>query len=319
MAKTISISKTATQSNRIIVFDMDETLGYFVELGMFWDAVQYFYVKRKMSRDTRMEIDEEKSIHMNDTVTGGAGSNTNRNAITSKEHFCKVLDLFPEFIRPDMAKMLEYILSKKNSNHCDKILIYTNNQGPKSWANLISYYFEYSLETPVFDKVISAFKVKGKHIELDRTTHDKTVDDLKRCAKLYQKTDICFIDDQFHPLMKSNNVYYINVKPYVYNLKYDEMAERYYNVFSNAFLDGIVDKAEFIKEITTFMNEFRYTITTKSVKELAKDKFISQRMMYHLRSFFNEVKQNKTIKKKKAMSRNRKNSVKRKQAFTRRR
>ena len=54
MAKNISISKTATQSNRIIVFDMDETLGYFVELGMFWDALQYFYVKRKMSRDTRM-------------------------------------------------------------------------------------------------------------------------------------------------------------------------------------------------------------------------------------------------------------------------
>jgi len=279
------------KSNRIIVFDMDETLGYFVELGMFWDALQHFYVNRKMSpRDTT----EEKSIQIKD--------------ITSTLHFCKVLDLFPEFIRPDMIKMLEYILSKKNNNHCDKLLIYTNNQGPKSWANLISSYFDYSLEKPVFDTVIGAFKVKGKHIELDRTTHDKTVEDLKRCAKLYKNTDICFLDDQYHPHMKNDNVYYINVKPYIYNLKYDEMAERYYNAFSETFLDGVVDKEDFIKYITMFMNEFRYTITTKSQKDINVDKFISQRMLYHLKCFFNEPKRNKTIKKNKRISHNKKNN-----------
>lgn len=279
------------KSNRIIVFDMDETLGYFVELGMFWDALQHFYVKRKM---LPQETIEEKSIQIKD--------------ITSTLHFCKVLDLFPEFIRPDMIKMLEYIISKKNNNHCDKLLIYTNNQGPKSWANLISSYFDYSLEKSVFDNVIGAFKVKGKHIELDRTTHDKTVEDLKRCAKLYQNTDICFLDDQYHPHMKNDNVYYINVKPYIYNLKYDEMAERYYNAFSETFLDGVVDKEDFIKYITMFMNEFRYTITTKSQKDINVDKFISQRMLYHLKCFFNEPKRNKTIKKVKRISHNKKNN-----------
>jgi hypothetical protein len=281
------------KSNRIIVFDMDETLGYFVELGMFWDALQHFYVKRKM---LPQETIEEKSIQIKD--------------ITSTLHFCKVLDLFPEFIRPDMIKMLEYILSKKNNNHCDKLLIYTNNQGPKSWANLISSYFDYAIEKEnrVFDKVIAAFKVKGKHIELDRTTHDKTFDDLKRCAKLYQNTDICFLDDQYHPHMKNDNVYYINVKPYVHNLKFEDMAERYYNAFNDTFLDGAVDKADFIKEITSFMNEFRYTITSKSQKDITVDKFISQRMMYHLKCFFNEPKRNKTIKKNKQHNTNKKNN-----------
>jgi hypothetical protein len=27
---------------KIVVFDLDETLGYFVEFGMFWDALQNF-------------------------------------------------------------------------------------------------------------------------------------------------------------------------------------------------------------------------------------------------------------------------------------
>ena len=31
---------------KIIVFDLDETLGYFMELGMFWDALNA-YIKDK--------------------------------------------------------------------------------------------------------------------------------------------------------------------------------------------------------------------------------------------------------------------------------
>lgn len=273
-------------SNKVIVFDMDETLGYFVELGIFWDALQHFYKKHKLivydAHAGAGAIEEAKSINIQ--------------GLKSKDHFCKVLDLFPEFIRPDMNKMLEYILSKKNDNHCDKVIIYTNNQGPKNWANMISAYFEYHLQKPVFDKVIGAFKVKGKHIELDRTTHDKTVDDLKRCAKLYEKTDICFLDDQYHPHMKNENVYYINVKPYVYQLKYADMAERYYNAFN---IRDLFIKSDFIHEITAFMNEFKYTVTNKTPREYSVDKFISQRMMYHLKCFFNEAKhpRNKTIKK----------------------
>jgi len=29
-------------SSKIVVFDLDETLGYFVELGMFWDALKAY-------------------------------------------------------------------------------------------------------------------------------------------------------------------------------------------------------------------------------------------------------------------------------------
>jgi hypothetical protein len=270
-----------SSSNKVIVFDMDETLGYFVELGMFWDALRDFYVKHNMNMNVCDT--EEKTINVKD--------------LTSRQHFCKVLDLFPEFLRPDIIKILRYIISKKNNNHCDKVLIYTNNQGPKSWANLISSYFDYRMQEikmPVFDKIIGAFKVKGKYIELDRTTHDKTVDDLIRCAKIYDKTDICFIDDQYHPYMKNDKVYYINVKPYVYNLNFQDMAERYFNAFNRIIT---VDKSDFINYIVTFMKKYRFTITPKNDNDYNVDKYVSKHMMYHIKSFFNGMKMNKTIKK----------------------
>ena len=30
---------------KVVVFDLDETLGHFVELGMFWDALNDYYKK----------------------------------------------------------------------------------------------------------------------------------------------------------------------------------------------------------------------------------------------------------------------------------
>ena len=29
--------------NKVVVFDLDETLGYFVEFGIFWEALQEYF------------------------------------------------------------------------------------------------------------------------------------------------------------------------------------------------------------------------------------------------------------------------------------
>jgi hypothetical protein len=91
------------------------------------------------------------------------------------------------------------------------------------------------------------------------------------------------------------------------------MAERYYDTYHKTLLDDVVHKNEFILYIVSFMNEFRYTVIEKDDKDFNVDKFISQRMMYHLKCFFNEKKRNKTIKKAKKVA----NHNKRKYAFTR--
>jgi len=50
-------------SNTIVVFDLDETLGHFVEIGVFWDALQKVYGPQ------------------------------------DSYHFFEVMDLFPEFFK----------------------------------------------------------------------------------------------------------------------------------------------------------------------------------------------------------------------------
>ena len=50
------------------------------------------------------------------------------------------------------------------------MIIYTNNQGPKSWAVKIKDYFHYKLSYNLFDRVIGAYKVNGKINEKSRNT-----------------------------------------------------------------------------------------------------------------------------------------------------
>ena len=43
-----------------------------------------------------------------------------------------ILDMFPEFSRPDIFGIFNYLDKKKRDGACDQIMIYTNNQGPRS-------------------------------------------------------------------------------------------------------------------------------------------------------------------------------------------
>jgi hypothetical protein len=152
------------------------------------------------------------------------------------------------------------------------------------------------LKQQTFDKIISAFKVRGKQIELCRTTHDKSVSDLFRCTKIPENTQICFIDDQLHPLMKHDNVYYINVKPYNYSIDFEKMTDTYY---THNIKTG--DKKEFIKFMTTHMNKSGYLSEPINIDEHNVDKIISKQLLIHLRDFFKSKNKTKRVK------RNRKN------------
>ena len=72
-------------TSKIVVFDMDETLGYYMELGMFYDALKS-YIKT-----------------YNIPLT------------TDQVLFNKVLDLFPEFLRPNIINILNFLKTKKKN------------------------------------------------------------------------------------------------------------------------------------------------------------------------------------------------------------
>ena len=84
---------------KIVVFDLDETLGYFTQYGIFWDSLSN-YLKIK-----------------------------NKNQL-SQTDFDIILELFPEFLRPNIINILTYLKNKKKSN-CFKYFLDRSNNNYK--------------------------------------------------------------------------------------------------------------------------------------------------------------------------------------------
>jgi len=246
---------------KIVVFDLDETLGSFFEVGIFWSSLENYY-----------------------------GHNL------FKERLFEVLDLFQDFLRPNIFKILEFIKLQKEHKLCDHVMIYTNNQGPKSWVKMIGDYFNAKLGYELFDKIIAAFKINNKIIEMCRTSHDKNVTDLIRCTKIPPNTEICFIDDQFHSLMVEDNVYYINVKPYTFTMPFETMAERYFDTYLKKNEPDSRD--DFIQSIVTHMKRYNFIVRTKSDIEQKTDKVVSKQLLIHLENFFKKGRTKNTRKHK---------------------
>lgn len=233
---------------KVVVFDLDETLGYFGEFGRFCILLDEYY----------KNDDKAYSI------------------------FNQLMDLYPEFIRPNMLSVLKFLLQKKKENKCQAIMIYTNNNGERKWIQYIKGYFEYKLNSKIFDQIISAFKINGKVVEINRTSHDKSIDDFFRCTKLPANIEICFIDDIFHPKMESDNVYYIHVKEYRYILPSDEIINRFLN---SPLSNDIKNKDEFIQ---FSKSRLKYNILEKSTHEHDIDVIVSKKMFEHIKEFFNK-------------------------------
>ena len=94
---------------KVVVFDLDETLGYFIEFGIFWDSLKEYVNKNNIDCNINQDL------------------------------FNKILDLFPEFLRPNIINILQYLKKKKLTNKCSKIMIYTNNHALKFLLMLLVY------------------------------------------------------------------------------------------------------------------------------------------------------------------------------------
>lgn len=248
---------------KIVVFDLDETLGYFVEYGIFWDCLNNYLLK------------ENYELTQND--------------------FNETLDLFPEFLRPNIISILNYLKNKKQSKCCNKMMIYTNNQGPQKWAQQIISYFESKINYKLFDQIIAAFKVNGKKIEIRRTSHEKSYNDLIRCTQIPLDAEICFLDDNYFPEMAHKNVYYINIKPYYHDLRFETMIQRF--ISSELGKKLITEKGNNIDFMNTMMREFKrynFTVINKDEVENEVDKILSKEILTHLQEFFNKSLKNKS-------------------------
>ena len=237
--------------HNFIIFDLDETLGHFAQLGVIHDAI--VHVRKKQMTQAEFNV---------------------------------LCDVFIEYFRPGIFLILKYLKRKKKKLNHLKIVIYTNNNGPKSWAKKIYSYIHSKLRYKLFDQSIGAYKIFDKLIEKNRTTHDKTIKDFRSCTRAPRHSTYCFIDDQYHPDMENDNVYYIHVKPYV-------------TVISSSIIKHKLQKLNFdlneynIQKILVYIQKYNFqTVHVNNQIEKAQTK----KILLHIQEYIQGI--SKTKKKK---------------------
>jgi hypothetical protein len=162
--------------NKLVVFDLDETLGYFSQLYVIWCSLI------KLSNSKLSVID-----------------------------FYKLSDNYIFYYQPAIFETLYYL--KENNV---KTIIFTNNQALYWWPKLIALYLNYKINSKNFFKmIIGSYKIGKSLNDKRRTSTMKKYEDLKNIMKLNDDTKILFLDDQEHPEMRHPNVEYFKVPEYV--------------------------------------------------------------------------------------------------------
>ena len=233
-------------SNLVVVFDLDKTIGYFTQIGILIEAIEKI-IKRDMKQ---------------------------------KEIFI-LFDLFPEIFRKGMMKTFEYLMQKKKTQKI-KVMIYTNNIGPKSWVYTIKKYIENKLNYNLFDRTIAAWKVGNVVYEKLRTSHNKRYDDLLRCGKLKKTDKIIFFDDFIHYHLNHDNVTYIHNKPYQKDYLFVKMINK---IYKSPLKDIVKDVSK--KEILDEIKHYNYK--EKKFTKLSETSFLNE-----IKSFLKKYKKNYT-------------------------
>ena len=256
-ASKTQLKRIYKRYDKVLVFDLDETLGSFSELQWIWNAII------KHHEQTTRPINQQNSQQL----------------------LLKILiDIYPEFLRPGILSILEYVGQKKKQGECMAIFIYTNNQNPPPWTERIVEYFNQYIEEktnirPFFDQVIRAFKIGQETIEWMRTTHDKTHDDFIKCTLLPTTTEICFVDNTYFHSMIHPKVYYIQPKSYFHTLSQQGIIERFLLAETSGILDDYFPalRTNSFKSASTFLF-FSTAQSQKTARKALIQKFIERTM-----------------------------------------
>ena len=220
------------------------------------------------------------------------------------DEFDELLNLYPEFLRPGILTILEFINYKKSQGTLQKVYLYTNNQCGKEWVDRITAYIDVKIGAtkPLFDDKMYAFKIKQKILDVRRTTNNKTHDDFIKCTLLKDTTtEICFIDDVKYSRMCNDNVYYIKPRPYTHSLSKHEIIKR--------LLEHIpASVAPFNRDVLhSILYKYCSGFVVKSTDKLVSDIEITKKIMYHVREFLyfcgNRSDKGKTCRKRRVGNR----------------
>lgn len=206
---------------KIILIDMDETLGTFTEISVFLGA-------------------------LTDLCQG----------LDYTTEFFKAMEVFTCFQRPRIIDLLKYMVNLRKMNTISDIVLYTNNQGSNEWVKLIAYFFDTKVGSRVFDDIIFSYIIGNTINDSRRTTQDKVLPDVRRALNINSPTRFLFIDDQLHNGMLSQDVTYLRIEPYIYHMNFSHMAKLYHDTY---IIDGI-NIEEFVTSMIFLMSRRRYSV-----------------------------------------------------------
>jgi len=94
--------------------------------------------------------------------------------------------------------------------------------------------------------------------------------------------------------MANENIYYINVKPYYYDLQFDFMLKKFEeSTIGKRIING---DDEFKLKMMDNIKLYKYECIDKDLKEYEVDKILGKHIISHLQEFFNKSRKNKTIR-----------------------
>ena len=249
-------NKQRRHAQKVIVLDLDDTLGSFAHLHILWMGIV-------------------KGVRK-----GGL----------DKETFFRLFSLYPEFLRDNIRDVL-YIINEHKKRHV-KVFLYTNNQcHPDDWIDRVVEYIEETSNTPnLFDHFVRAFKIKDRVIEPLRTSTQKNINDLVNCTRIPKNADICFIDDTYYPRMLGDNVYYIHPVAYYHSMSIENIINRYVSsqLGSEIRVKSTVPRnyRSYIQDWFEFNNATRYIPQTYDANTCRVG---TQRLIAYIRDFFSSV------------------------------
>ena len=137
---------------------------------------------------------------------------------TRTENYAPLFDLFPEIFRPQLFELLNSLALLKRNKRIQGIVLYTNNRN-EDFVHQVIQYIHTKLGYPLFEPVLTYHSV-------ERTTREKTYQDLFACIKDGSTHLFCFIDDKYHERMVHADIYYIHSEAYHYVLDEKEVNKR---------------------------------------------------------------------------------------------
>ena len=264
------------RSKVAVIFDLDETIGHFYQVGKIWEGLKFF-------QETKFKDKE----------------------------FFKLLDMYPYVFRPKIFDVFRYLRDQKKKDPSIKVIIYSNNMGTPKWENKIKKYIEKKINYKLFDKVITAWKVNGIIYEPCRSSNEKTYEEILKCANLNENMELFFVDDAYHPKMFHNKVDYMHIKEYRFAYNIENMVEKYLNSecckkLSKASLLELRSKLPtYVKRLNWGREKYK-----NKEKPFESEYVLGKELHENIKSFLKE--KNKHTRRRKSKSRKRKRGKTRK-------